>query len=96
MGRGAALPVRCCSRASASSNTMVAAVSSTSECRDTSVNSVTRPCGPYTRPMSGAPIITRLLKVCASARAAAAVENRLNASVSPNSSAAALKYSSTG
>lgn len=46
--------------------------------------------------MSGTPIITVLLKVCASARAAVAVVNGAQASVAPNSSAADAKYSPTG
>ena len=46
MGRGAAKPARCCSRASASSKTMVAPVSRISECSEISVSSVTSPAWP--------------------------------------------------
>jgi hypothetical protein len=59
-----------CSRALASSNTTVAAVSKMSECTEISVNSVTSPSSPNTRPTTGTPIISALLNVLASARAA--------------------------
>jgi hypothetical protein len=60
-----------CSCATASSSTTVALVSSTSECTETSVNSVTNPSGPYIRPISAMPIMTVLEKVLASASTAA-------------------------
>ena len=60
-----------CSRAAASSNTTVAAVSKMSECTEIRVNRVTRPASPNTSPTSGTPIISVLLNVLARARAAA-------------------------